>query len=216
VNLKIDVGTGLEVVIPDGTDVDIPALLQEKRRWIQKHLTRIEAATPDRQYVSGETLPFFGEYHALDVMPEVGRKRTTVTHHNHVFTVRFPTIIKQKDQREVVRSALESWYRREAKRYLPPRTEELAAEFGFIFQNIAIRGQKTRWGSCSSKGNLNYNWRLMMAPPDTIDYLIIHELCHLKVPNHSRKFWNMVARFCPDYIVHKNWLKSHSAEYNLL
>jgi predicted metal-dependent hydrolase len=74
---------------------------------------------------------------------------------------------------------------------------------------ILIKDQKTRWGSCSSKGNLNFNWRLIMAPPRVIEYLVIHELTHLEHPDHSKRFWNKVAKRLPDYAESEVWLKEH-------
>jgi predicted metal-dependent hydrolase len=88
---------------------------------------------------------------------------------------------------------------------------ELAPQIGVRYDRIAIKGQSTRWGSCSSKRNLNFNWRLMMAPPGAVDYVIIHELCHLKELNHSPRFWALVAQHCPDYRRWERWLKVNIA-----
>ena len=76
---------------------------------------------------------------------------------------------------------------------------------------VSIRAQKTRWGSCSSRGGISLNWRLIMAPPPVIDYLVIHELCHLRQPNHSPAYWREVARWCPDFRLHRQWLRQHGA-----
>jgi len=80
---------------------------------------------------------------------------------------------------------------------------------------VAIREQKTRWGSCSSKGNLNFNWKLIMAPPGALDYVVVHELCHLWVFNHSPNFWALVEKHMPDYRAWKKWLKDHADDLNL-
>ena len=77
---------------------------------------------------------------------------------------------------------------------------------------MAIRDQKSRWGSCSQKGNVNFNWKLVMAPPPALDYVVVHELCHLYEFNHSPRFWALVARHVPDYEVWKKWLKAHGKE----
>lgn len=95
---------------------------------------------------------------------------------------------------------------------IPPRVKYWAEQMGISYGRITIRNQKTRWGSCSSVGNLNFNCTLMLAPPEVMDYVIIHELCHRRQMNHSPKFWEEVARFCPDHGAHRRWLREHSKE----
>lgn len=99
------------------------------------------------------------------------------------------------------------FYKTQAKEYLPGRVEMLASKFGDRYAKVHITAAKTRWGSCSSKGNINLSYRLMMLPPGTIDYVIIHELCHLHHFNHSKAFWKLVQQRCKDYKQHENELK---------
>lgn len=94
-----------------------------------------------------------------------------------------------------------------AKKELPPRIAFYAAQIGVSYGRITIRHQKTRWGSCSTKGNLNFNCLLMLTPPEVRDYIIVHELCHIKQMNHSFKFWAEVKKIVPDYREAKQWLK---------
>ena len=101
-----------------------------------------------------------------------------------------------------------------AKETIPPRAAAFAARLGVTFGRIAIRTQKTRWGSCSVQGNLNFNCLLMLAPDEVLDYVIIHELCHRKQMNHSAQFWAEVERILPDYTEQRRWLKQQGA--NLL
>lgn len=95
--------------------------------------------------------------------------------------------------------------------YIPTRVAYFAPIIGVTYGRITIRNQKTRWGSCSSKGNLNFNCLLMMAPKEVIDYVVIHELCHRKEMNHSKEFWALVEKAMPDYRVHRKWLKENGA-----
>lgn len=104
-------------------------------------------------------------------------------------------------------NVLKQWLRNVAKDYIPKRTEELADRYGFNYKKIFVRSQKTRWGSCSSQKNLNFNWRLILTPRNCCDYVIIHELCHLKEMNHSQKFWNLVEQCMPSYQNAERWLK---------
>ena len=96
--------------------------------------------------------------------------------------------------------------------YIPDRVAHFAPLVGVTYGRITIRNQRTRWGSCSSKGNLNFNCLLMLTPPEVIDYVVVHELCHRRQMNHSQRFWNEVARVLPDYAQQEKWLKTHGNE----
>ena len=109
--------------------------------------------------------------------------------------------------RALSREQLEKWYRREAAAVFEEKAEEFAKRLHVSFQDIRIKDQKSRWGSCSSKRNMNFNWRLLMAPEPVCDYGILHELCHLIHMNHSADFWNLVESICPDYRQYKKWLR---------
>lgn len=110
---------------------------------------------------------------------------------------------------------LEAIYREAAKEYFPKRVYHFAHILGVSYGNITIRDQKTRWGSCSSKGNLSFNWRLILAPPNVLDYVVVHELCHRKEMNHSPKFWALVESVMPDYKQYRKWLKENGNKLTL-
>ncbi len=101
------------------------------------------------------------------------------------------------------------WLRRRAQEILTERAELWSHKMAISFERITIRDQKTRWGSCSSMGNLNFNWRLILAPPAVLDYVVVHELCHRLEMNHSQRFWTHVERWLPDYRVARTWLREH-------
>ncbi|KAF0125392.1 MAG: hypothetical protein FD189_1682 [Elusimicrobia bacterium] len=98
-----------------------------------------------------------------------------------------------------------------ARVLLTARADHWSLELGIPYKRIAIRSQRTRWGSCSAKGNLNFNWRLAAAPSAVLDYVVVHELCHLRELNHSRDFWAHVRAACPDYKSHRRWLRENTA-----
>lgn len=100
-------------------------------------------------------------------------------------------------------------YIRKAKETITKRTSYFARLMGVSYRNITIREQKTRWGSCSSEKNLNFNWKLILAPPEVLDYVVVHELCHLKEMNHSKAFWDEVGKVMPEYETYKLWLKEN-------
>lgn len=103
----------------------------------------------------------------------------------------------------------EQVYRAQAAEIFARKTAYYAARMGVTYNRITIRDQKTRWGSCSAKGNLNFNWRLVLAPVAVLDYVIIHELAHRREMNHSSRFWNIVGEAMPDYQTHRRWLRDH-------
>ena len=105
-------------------------------------------------------------------------------------------------------------YRNAAKAHFTKRVEHFIKQTGGTYTRITIRDQKTRWGSRSSSGTLSFNYRLMYAPPRVLDYVVIHELCHITHMNHSKEFWDMLASIMPDYKVCKDWLKEHGKELN--
>lgn len=104
---------------------------------------------------------------------------------------------------------LEQWYRGQARDIITRRVEHFSSKLNLSYNRIFIKGQRTRWGSCSSLKNLNFNWRLVMAPVEVIDYIVIHELSHLAEMNHSRKFWQLVESHCPDHREHRKWLREY-------
>ena len=128
--------------------------------------------------------------------------------------------LKQKDKidtdslREAERNDprtayLEKKYRQTAKRYIYERVEYYIDMIGGHYSSIRIGDQKTRWGSCSNNGTLSFSWRLMLAPPRVLDYVVIHEICHLTYMDHSKNFWDLVSVYDPDYKEHRKWLKEN-------
>lgn len=96
-----------------------------------------------------------------------------------------------------------------AKKYISERVELISSLFGFNYSNISITSAKTCWGSCSHNNKLRFTYKLIMCPEDVIDYIVLHELCHTKVKNHSAKFWQLVESCCPNYVIHEKWLKKN-------
>lgn len=108
--------------------------------------------------------------------------------------------------------AIKNRYREEARRKMEERVAYYHPLTGGTYTSITIRDQKSRWGSCSSRGTLSFNYRLIFAPPIVLDYVVVHELCHLTYMDHSKNFWNKVASVMPDYKEHRQWLKDHGHE----
>lgn len=182
------------------------AFVHGKTRWIERQLKKLDAAlVPPKSWGAGTEVLLHGEIQTLTVEP-----------HGDALTVRlgaesFPA------QRETVnfRPLVESHLRRLANRQLPPRVAELAETIKLLPSKITIRNQSSRWGSCSPNRAVSLNWRLIQTPPVVRDYIIIHELCHLREMNHSARFWQLVGDFCPAYRDAEAWLKLNAARLGL-
>ncbi len=113
------------------------------------------------------------------------------------------------------REQLEKWYRKEALLVFTKKASAYAEILSVSFNEIRIKDQRSCWGSCSGRKNLNFNWRILMAPEPVCDYIILHEVCHLIHMDHSPAFWELVAHYCPDYAKHKKWLKDYTEQLYL-
>lgn len=189
--------------IPEKT---IRELVQQKTDWITRGQEQMRQNQPrQRQFNEGEILPLMGQQHPIKI---VQRQRTSLTFEGGVFR------LSEKAQPRAS-EAFSQWYKQMAAILLPARLEALAKKHNLRPKKVRISSARTRWGSCSTSGTISLTWRLVMAPPEVIDYVILHELAHLKHPNHSKDFWNTVAALMPDYKKHLNWLKKHGKDLNL-
>lgn len=183
------------------SDVSIHQWVNSKAGWVSRQLQRqAHQAQEKPRLEDGGHFLFMGQMRELRMAhgkPAVFEQdRHVIVHHTR------PSAIP---------AYLEKWLRCEAELYLVSRTQELAEEMDDLDRLADIRFRKTRskWGHCTSAGVLQFNWLIIMAPPGVIDYLIIHELSHLRHMNHSHAFWQRVARFCPDFRRHKQWLNDN-------
>lgn len=202
--LKVDSRGGLEVVVPRRMPLGgLDGIISEKAGWI---LGRIKSAEAERSRMAefrfrhGAMLPYLGRLYRLEVV-EDGLSGPSAALERGLIRAYVAPPFRESS----VRDAVVGWYKAEAERHIAQRVGRLSN--GGRVRGISIRDQKTRWGSCSSSGRLNFNWRLIMTPPEVLDYLVIHELVHLERPDHSKEFWKKVEARCPDYRKHEAWLK---------
>ena len=210
VRLEVRRQTGLTVVVPHSYKIgQLPRLLQSKERWISSHLARcshLQSLSAEKELSSGDTVPYLGR--GLELVKRENHSGVgSVTLDGNTLAVN-PGLFKNG----ILELALEQWYRTAAAKLINERADKLSSQMGISYKRIVIRSQKTRWGSCSHKKNLSFNWKLIMAPEPVIDYVIIHELTHLKEMNHSKRFWELVAQYCPRWREYKKWLKQHEAD----
>jgi predicted metal-dependent hydrolase len=186
---------------------DVPAILREKSGWIIATLDRLALAQPAAPQLSdGALLPYQGIDHRLVVRAGPGvRPAGARDEQSHTLTISFDPAVYN------LAHVLDWWYREEARAVLTARAQIFAAALGVTYKRLTIRDGRSRWGSCSSAGGLNFSWRLILAPPTVLDYVVIHELAHLRELNHSPRFWAIVAEHAPDYRLQQAWLKRHGA-----
>jgi len=196
---------GMKVVIPQGMKLDPETLIERKRNWIEKKQEKFDelrSRIPERNFEEGAEWPYKGETHSL---------KLNGSHESRVGNQTLQLSRADVDKNGV-KDALEDLYRKKAREFIESTVREYTEKLDVQYDTLRIKNQKTLWGSCSSKKNLNFNWRLIMAPPDKGEYVIVHELCHLRQPNHSSKFWNLVARYCDRPKKKARWLKEHAVE----
>ena len=195
--VTVDARDGVEVVLPKrAAEREAAAAIAELRPWIEKRL-REAAAVRDALALRGASVPFLGR--TLALIHQDGRSRV----HRRGDTLLVPA----GDHRP----ALERWFRRVAREDITGRLDRATAAAGRPYAGLTIRGQRTRWASCSAEGTMSFNWRLMLAPEEVVDYVVWHEVCHLEVHDHSRRFWKLLESRCPDYRLHSAWLRRHGA-----
>ncbi|MBV9606548.1 MAG: M48 family metallopeptidase [Solirubrobacterales bacterium] len=200
VRVTVDAVRGVEVVLPRrAPEREAAAAIRELRPWIERRVAELAGA---RAAVAarGDTVPYLGETLALVTdSPD----RTRVTRRGDTLLV--PGISADR------MPALERWYRRAARAEIAPRLDRACALAGTTYSRLTIRGQRTRWASCSRGGAMSFNWRLLLAPEAVLDYVIWHEVCHLQVMDHSARFWRLVASRDPGYREHVRWLRVNGA-----
>ncbi len=197
VRVNVSAQAGVEVVLPARAPMrDAEAAVVELRPWIERRLGEVRetlAVLAGR----GSTLPYLDE--TLQLVPQAGRTRV----HRRGEELLVPA--------EGAGPAIERWYRRAAHAEIAPRLDRAAAAAGLAYNGLSIRGQRTRWASCSSRGSMSFNWRLLLAPERILEYVVWHEVCHLEVLDHSPRFWALLARHWPDWREDRTWLARHGA-----
>lgn len=191
------------VTIPrSGSATEARRFAERNIGWLERQLHRLATRqTRTKEWLIGTEIYFRGELVKIEagVNGETGLVRLG------------SEVIKVADPAADLRPALERHLWRLAAKELPPRVLECAAVHQVPVRRITVRNQRSRWGSCSRRGTISLNWRLIQAPPFVRDYLILHELSHVREMNHSPRFWREVERVCPDYETAERWLKQHSA-----
>jgi hypothetical protein len=198
VRVTVDSARGVEVVLPRrAPEREAAAAIRELRPWIERRvaeLDRARAAVAAR----GQSVPYLGQ--ALQLVVQPGRTRA----HRRGLELLVPDGAARLP-------ALERFYRRSAHDEIALRLDRACSLAGTSYSRLSIRGQRTRWASCSRAGAMSFNWRLLLGPEPVLDYVVWHEVCHLEVMDHSPRFWALLAERCPGYRDQVRWLRRNGA-----
>jgi predicted metal-dependent hydrolase len=193
----------LEVIVPRGiADPEIDELLEEKRGWVENKVAaaREIASRPPKLGLNGA---IWLDGHALPLERSDSPHATASLRDGSLIVV---------GSADAASAAIKRWYRREARRRIEGAGADEAKRLGLEYASIAIRDPRTRWGSCSRKRNLSFSWRLAIAPREVLEYVVVHELCHLREPNHQKPFWRLLETARPGWQEQARWLREHGQE----
>jgi predicted metal-dependent hydrolase len=179
---------------------EIQRMLEEKKLWLYEKTRHAQKYPPEpvrKEFVAGETILYLGRNYRLELTDDDSKE------------VRFDSCFYvSRIQKAKVGDLFQAWYMERAKEKLIPRIRHFADAMGVTYNQLLVSDLRYRWASCTPKNNLNFNWRIIKAPMNVVDYLIVHELAHLLESNHSPKFWNIIAVQVPRYEKPKEWLKN--------
>jgi len=202
---RIDVDIhGVTVVLPAGSDIEPQELVEDNAQWVLekwRHYEGHRKKAPSRSFEPGETFPYRGRELPAEVRD---------VDQSHIETDAF-VLAADTVEEAGIQDMLEALYRREARSVFESRIDHYADKMGVEPGKLELRNQRTRWASCSPQRTLSFNWRLVMAPDSIIDYVVVHELAHLREKNHTNRFWSIVRKYDPDYESHVDWLTENSS-----
>jgi predicted metal-dependent hydrolase len=197
ISVKVHPDAAVEVVLPQRSpERAAAAAVLELAPWIERRLAQVAATQATLQQRAG-TLPYLGV--SLQLVSERSRR-----------------IVHRDDERLLIpevdpKPAIERFYRRAARGEVAPRLDAATAAVGQCYAGLSIRGQQSRWASCSASGAMSFNWRLLLAPEQVLEYVVWHEVCHLEIRDHSPRFWALVASRFPGWREQRSWLRANGA-----
>lgn len=214
VEIAVEAPGNVIVSAPDGrTDEELIAVVSRKAEWITKQLYLMKAIRFQpvvRELVNGESLLYLGRNYRLDLRLDESLKQPSIILDHGIFKIRTPSLVH-----EYLKPKLISWYRKKAMAKILARIEYYAPKLGVKEPEVRIKDQKKRWGSCTSSGILIFNWRCVLAPSPVLDYIVVHELCHLLENSHSKRFWSLLKAILPEYEMRKQWLMENGVKLDL-
>jgi predicted metal-dependent hydrolase len=219
--ITIDPDLGLVVTVPPATrrgwarpERLIDDFLRSREAWIRRHLERTARQRAELAarggLADGGSIRFRGELHRLRIVAGRGRRSIVARVGGESGDELHVALIARDDER--LDRVLESWFRERARVAIDAEIARHAAALSVDARTVALRDPRSRWGSASREGRLMFSWRLILAPPEALETVVVHELAHLRVFGHGPRFWKVVASRRPDHLVWRRWLRSHSFE----
>jgi predicted metal-dependent hydrolase len=183
----------------------------QKTAWIKAKLKQQSLSqAPTRHFLGGEELHLLGEKYYLHLQQKEQSPFVHQSQQEIIVTGRINRLSPA-----TIKKTLSAWYQQKAEVYLTAQTKALAKKTDLYPRSITVKSYKARWGSCKISGDIQFNWKLIQAPAAIIDYVIVHELCHLQHHNHSKQFWQLVAHHYPEFKQARQWLKEHGNQLEL-
>ena len=208
----------IEVVAPPKvSERQIKAFVTAQQDWIKAAVLRVSersqaiASLAPTIYTAGVTVPYQGQQIPLQVNTSHRKSVQIQLHKEHGFIANLPNNQTEVENSDSIRQALTRWMKNQARQQACLFIDKHAPRLALFPRSLKIKTQKSRWGSCGPYNDLNINWLLMLAPPEVFEYVVVHELCHIKHKNHSQNFWQLVSKHLPDYQQQRRWLKQHGA-----
>ena len=213
-SIEVETTGEVTVIAPVGTSTDdIVEKVKSRAGWIvskQYESKFINDTKIKREAVSGESYMYLGRNYSLDIRVDENIDNISVKLFQGKFVVN--TYIKDED---LIKKAMENWYREKTLAKVKERVSYYSSYFNNEVTTVKVKEQKKRWASCTSKNELLFNWRCVMAPVFVLDYIVVHEMCHMEYKNHSKDFWNRVCAVMPDYEVRKSWLRNNGIKMDI-
>jgi predicted metal-dependent hydrolase len=224
-SLTLQVNGRIQLTVPKGAaTLQLSRFLNNNRQWIDESLAKyaeLRAHYPRKRHVDGERFPFLGRELIFKIRDEISNGEKPVVQRRRrgvpAFSIEGENLVYHPlENRPATGEMLAKFYEKCGREILSERLLYFSEKMNLSPSTVVFRSQKTRWGSCSTRGKISLNWRLVFAPMDVIDYVVVHELAHLRHHNHGASFWRLVAQHAPNYLTLRKWLRDHQYDADFL
>lgn len=214
-SISVEPPTNIVVIVPINTsEEEIKETVRSKGSWIVQKLfefRHIEAKKVKREFINGESFMYLGRNYSLQIHVDTALQDKFLV---KLYRGKFHVYVKEKSD-ENIRKAMEDWYREKTEEQVRKRIKYYQKFFNKKPTAIKVKEQKKRWASCTSKDELLFNWRCVMAKSTALDYIVVHEMCHMYYMNHSKEFWDLLDSVMSDYEIRKEWLRDYGIRLDL-
>ena len=217
VSISVKPDCSVRLLVPANLpEKKIIELIKQKSSWVESKIAyfqELQKCYKEKKYVSGECFKYLGRSYRLKIVQNDENKDVKLM--NGEFNIPMPSGLQEGEQTLLTIRRLSTWYQNHALIRLEEKVRRYSAEVGLSPTSVGVKGYKSRWGTCHLDGRIYFNWRIIIAPHSVVDYLVVHELCHLVHHNHSKRYWKQVETILPDYSEREEWLKLNGRELNI-